>query len=133
MPFYNYRQNNSGGHFDYSEDHGIAVNVIVEATDADDANRRAETIGLYWDGCNDGRDCSCCGDRWHPAWRDESGTDVPKVYSRPVVEGMTYRELHGDSLWARWRLTPADRADVFIHYADGRIVAAGQGEAAPRT
>ncbi|MFE4367966.1 MULTISPECIES: DUF7296 family protein [unclassified Streptomyces] len=60
MPFYEFHQNNSGGGFDYDEDNGISVYVIIEAGSADVANARAEKIGLYFDGEGD---CPCCGDR----------------------------------------------------------------------
>ncbi len=132
MPFYRYRQNNSGGSFHYDETAGIGVTVIVEATDADHANSRAEAIGLYWDGCDAGRDCRCCGDRWYSQWSfngQDEGDAVPTDYDTEVREGMTYQELHPDGPWSRWRMTPEEQADAFVHYLDGRIVAAGRGPA----
>ena len=33
--------------------------------------RLAEDIGLYFDGVEQGMDCSCCGDRWYRAWEDD--------------------------------------------------------------
>ena len=56
--FYTYRQNNSGGTFVYDESAGISVNVIIEANSREQAKRRAEQIGLYFDGQ---MDCDCCG------------------------------------------------------------------------
>ena len=109
MKFYTFNQNNSGGRFDFFPNKGISQHVIIEASSADDANDRAERIGLYFDGCEVGLDCSCCGDRWHMAWRDD-GKDVPMVYSDKVVE------------------SSGDVADVYIHYADGRIVQATHRE-----
>jgi hypothetical protein len=73
--FYLFRQNNSGGSFVIRDEDGIGVVVCIEALNADDANRRAEAIGIYFNGCDDGRDCNCCGDRWSPVWKDE-GTDT---------------------------------------------------------
>lgn len=99
--FYTYSQNNSGGGFDVDEKAGICEYVIIEATSPDDADSRAENIGLYFDGCGDGRDCSCCGDRWGRAWDD--GDDVPSVYGQPV-ESTT-------KSWFRER--------AFVHYIDG--------------
>lgn len=60
--FYCFDQNNSGGGFDT-----IGENVIVEAHNADEANRIAESVGVYFDGMEDGEyvDCECCGDRWY--------------------------------------------------------------------
>lgn len=57
--FYVYRQNNSGGSFIPP-----AVDVIVEAPSAAEADTIAEGIGIYFDGAGD---CSCCGNRWHEA------------------------------------------------------------------
>lgn len=105
MKFFNFSQNNSGGSFDFIPEKGISHNVIIEAKDSEEANYRAERIGLYFDGCDRGQDCSCCGDRWSRAWADD-GKDVPMVYDSKVVE------------------SSGDIADVFIHYADGRIVQA---------
>jgi hypothetical protein len=60
---YHYRQSNPGG-FD---DMRMPKHLFVEANDVDEANRRAEGYGVYFDGMRDDIDCSCCGDRWHRA------------------------------------------------------------------
>ena len=79
--FYTFRQNNSGGSFDFNEN--LCVAVIIEAYDSDDANNRAREIGIYFDGVCDGRDCGCCGDRWHTV--DEGdGKDIPMVYGEDI-------------------------------------------------
>lgn len=109
MKFYTFDQNNSGGGFDFFPNEGISHHVIIEASSADDANDKAESIGLYFDGCEAGRDCECCGDRWYRARKDD-GKDVPMVYSEKVVE------------------SSGDVADAYIHYADGRIVQATHRE-----
>lgn len=75
--FFEYCQNNSGGSFDIDDERGIGVKVWIEATSAEDADRRAEAIGIYFDGCDKGMDCDCCGDRWSTAWGD--GSSEPKV------------------------------------------------------
>lgn len=56
--FYPFRQNNSGGEFKPP-----AIYVYVEAESEEDANRTAQDY-IYFNGCEYGRDCSCCGDRW---------------------------------------------------------------------
>ena len=100
--FYEYRQINSGGSFSNSEKDGICEYVIIEALNADHANTRAETIGLYFNGCEEGLDCPCCGDRWYRA--DESnGSEVPSIYGKPVEE--TKKSLF--------------RKYCFVHYLDG--------------
>ncbi len=57
-----YSQNNSGGSFTVN-DH-VAHNVLIEAIDFNHANSIAENVGIYFDGVKEGRDCSCCGNRW---------------------------------------------------------------------
>lgn len=79
MKFFHFNQNNSGGSFT-----GPANHVVVEAENAYDANYRAESE-VYFDGCDDGLDCPCCGDRWSRQWSDETGDDVPMVYGSPVL------------------------------------------------
>jgi hypothetical protein len=98
--FYQFRQNNSGGFFCYSDD-GIGKYVIIEAHDASEANKRAEQIGLYFNGVEDNIDCDCCGNRWYRT--DESeGDEVPSIYGEPIENC-------------------EDESDGFIHYLDGTI------------
>jgi hypothetical protein len=52
-------QNNSGGYMNGPEE-----NVFIEAKTYKNANIKAEETGIYFDGCEYGIDCSCCGDRW---------------------------------------------------------------------
>lgn len=112
MSFYTYDQNNSGGAFDFDADAGIAHYVIVEAASSDDADERAERIGIYFDGCDDGRDCDCCGDRWYRAWSD--GDDAPLVYGHDVY---SYKNLD----WSAWRRHYPDVPEAFVHYVDGTV------------
>jgi hypothetical protein len=64
--FYKYNQNNSGGHFIINDE--VTKHVIIEADSAEEANQRAEKIGIYFNGVSCGQDCDCCGDRWSSAW-----------------------------------------------------------------
>lgn len=66
--YYEFSQNNSGGSF--SVDNKLCHRLFIEAHSADEANRIAKDMGVYFDGCSEGIDCNCCGDRWHEA--DES-------------------------------------------------------------
>lgn len=102
--FFTFDQNNSGGKFDYDLEAGISSTVIIEAANANQANDRAEEIGLYFDGCENDIDCECCGDRWSKAWED-GGNDKPSLYGEDVFEAKSgwYRDV------------------VFIHYLDGKI------------
>lgn len=80
MSFYTYHQNNSGGSFT-----GPAKYVIVEASSANVANAIAEDHGLYFNGCETGQDCSCCGDRWYePSSYDIK--DEPTIYGKTIQE-----------------------------------------------
>lgn len=99
--FYTYHQNNSGGSFNKNPNKGIDEYVIVEAESASDADDRAESIGLYFNGCNEGIDCSCCGDRWYPA-SPYDANDEPLVFSYKLAET-------GDD----------NSSSVFVHYMDG--------------
>jgi len=117
--FYNFRQNNSGGGFIIDEKAGISVTVIIEADNAEDANSKALDIGLYFDGCDDGRDCPCCGDRWHGAWADE-GDEVPCEYGRPLIE-VGSEEHKAEQYYWRPMAWAGDRPEVFVHLKDGRF------------
>lgn len=59
MKYFLWGQNNSGGCFE-----GPPV-IIVEAENQEAAEVVAEQYGVYYDGVSEGRDCSCCGDRWY--------------------------------------------------------------------
>lgn len=61
---YAYYQNNSGGISDFYPENGITDIVVIEADSCEEADTKAERIGLYFDGCSVDIDCSCCGDRW---------------------------------------------------------------------
>jgi hypothetical protein len=106
--FYTFGQNNSGGSFDFDKSSGITHYVIIEAESAEDANDRAENIGLYFDG---EYDCPCCGSRWHSTW-DSDGKDVPQIYGEAVGKGTPYK---ADTLWM------GDDPEAVIHYLDGTI------------
>ncbi len=79
MKFYSFDQNNSGGRFDV--DDKVCHRVIVEAKDTDEAIGLVENLGVYFDGCENGMDCDCCGDRWYRPWRgDDGGMTFPYSY-----------------------------------------------------
>ena len=112
--FFAFRQNNSGGSFDHDPDAGIGLAVWIEAVDASHANDRAEAIGLYFDGCESGTDCPCCGDRWYPV-------------SEPDSDIKDYPSLYGE----QWREAEADEAPTldwgipsYIHPLSGGFKAA---------
>ena len=75
--WFTFDQNNSGGSFHV--DDNVGEYVIVQAENADQSNRLAEKVGLYFDGVGD---CDCCGNRWHEVYGD--GTEKPEVYSEEI-------------------------------------------------
>ena len=112
--FYEYSQNNSGGHFQM--DKTIAHFMIIEAASADAANEIAERIGIYFDGIADEIDCECCGDRWHEAVG--AGYQVPSIYGRPATDYDTRYGAGPTKLRCMW--TPEGKPYAYIHYQDGR-------------
>lgn len=110
MAFFEYRQNNSGGGFDIDESVGISVLVIIEADSAEEANRKAEDIGLYFDG--DG-DCSCCGNRWYEVWDDSDSEPVPSYYGAPIQDV----EFGSGLNFKRNKTGP----EAYVHFADGKV------------
>ena len=105
--FYTFSQNNSGGSFTTDLDRGIGEYVIIEAESAEDANSRAEAIGIYFNGIVDGIDCECCGNRWFRA-DDGAGYLAPSIYGEAIV---------GDTVLSTWSF----RSDIFIHRMDGTV------------
>lgn len=106
--FYTFVQNNSGGVFIDNEQ--VCHIVIIEADTADEANRLAETHGIYFHGIGD---CPCCGDRWYEQWSDTDGTEQPSIYNEDpqryqcawTVEGEVYcRVYHKDGLKQEYRV-----------------------------
>jgi hypothetical protein len=75
--FFEFPQNNSGGSFAIDDEAGIGPRVWIEAETKGLALSRALSIGIYFDGCDSGIDCSCCGDRWSEPWDD--GQDAPEI------------------------------------------------------
>jgi len=63
LKFYEFSQNNSGGKF--TVDDKLCHRLIIEASSEEEACSIAEDMGVYFNGCEDGIDCECCGDRWH--------------------------------------------------------------------
>lgn len=82
LQYFHFSQNNPGGSFDI--DDTIAHHVIIQAHYAEEANNIARDIGIYFNGCETGADCSCCGDRWYEAYGQ--GTETPLIYdSNPAT------------------------------------------------
>lgn len=63
MNFYEFSQNNTGGSF--VTDDKLCHRVVIEAASEKEAIQKAEEMGIYFNGVDDGMDCPCCGDRWY--------------------------------------------------------------------
>lgn len=90
--WWEFSQNNSGGSFIHDPEKGIGYLVFIEARNSDEASARAQDIGIYFDGCREGMDCSCCGDRWYEP-RGE-GDIEPTLYDEPVRAVQEGEEPH---------------------------------------
>lgn len=144
MKFFEFSQNNSGGHFDV--DDKVTHRVLIEAESADEATRIAESLGMYWNGCDEGMDCPCCGDRWYAPWSND-GKVFPFAYgsfgekeANSICENYDAelkkrdKESIGGPRWDVLFKTPekymqylADaygwtKPDGYIYYKDGRKV-----------
>lgn len=99
--FYCFNQNNSGGSFDIDSD--ITHYTVIEAGSAEEANDKAERLGIYFDGVASERDCPRCGDRWSPAWEKGSKTPAESVGFTPTTWWME------------------EGREMVVHYLDGRV------------
>ena len=104
LKWYTWRQNNSGGRF-IEPAHFVSIQAPTHTA----ARRVAADIGVYFDGCSDGRDCPCCGDRWD---------DFPDVAEMPEVYGEPMRKV-AEADWL-------DRSWLMV-YADGRVERSAEG------
>lgn len=97
--FYEFYQNNSGGWFDTK----MPRMLWIQASSLEEACDIAEEHGVYFDGCEYGRDCHCCGDRWYRP-------DSPMT--REKVEEQLAKLTGPDALkWDEW---PSQEAEFKI-------------------
>jgi len=61
--FFEFRQTNSGGHWEINDK--LCKRLFIEAHNYEEARDKALNMGVYFNGCDNGLDCSCCGDRWY--------------------------------------------------------------------
>ena len=87
MAFFTFTQNNSGGFYTKP-----AKFVIIEAENPDEANSIAEDNGVYFNGCSNGNDCECCGDRWYRT-EDYYAKDEPLIYGEKAE---LYKKTYDD-------------------------------------
>lgn len=103
LNFYKFQQNNTFGRWQIVEG-VLGYAVYVQAYTAASANEIAQELGIYFDGCDNNRDCSCCGDRWSRADEGE-GSEVPLMYGKPLEKQRNLFDL-----------------PIYVHYRDGRVV-----------
>lgn len=108
--FYTFRQNNSGGSW-----HTPAITVIVEANTAREANERAETAGVYFNGVMSGQDCECCGSRWWEQYDDENCTKTPTLWGEEINLNESYSSGPFGINWGQEAGIP----NFLIVYKDG--------------
>lgn len=117
--FYTYRQNLSGGRFDFFPERGISHLVVIEADSAEAADAKAEGLGIYFQGTQADIDCDCCGDRWYPAglWvLIDPATDEPMFDGYAIDFTAPYPKR--SPLTIKW----IDGPEGYCHYADGTVV-----------
>lgn len=108
--FYTYRQNNSGGSFKITKK--IKHFVIIEADSAKEANKKAEHIGIYFDGVEKELDCPCCGDRWHKVL-EQDGMEKPEIYGEDASSYLAFRRQLFCGL--------STKEKVIVYYKDGKV------------
>lgn len=114
MSWYEFSQNNSGGSFITNKK--VCHRVYIEAADADEANSKAETLGIYFNGIESGEDCPCCGDRWYPA--EGEGDKFPYSYTKELVFNTPEEYMQYLANTYGWNMKPEAR----LYYNDGRVL-----------
>lgn len=96
MAFFRYGQNNSGG--GYHIDDNIGHAVWIEATDHNEANDKASSLGLFSLSY-----CECCGERFYSCWQ----YDAEEAWSAQESDSW-HRNRYGQTV-------------TVIHFADGKV------------
>jgi len=111
--FYMFSQNNSGGTF--AVDDRLCHRVVIQALTEEEAVSKAEDLGCYWDGCDNGIDCNCCGDRWYKSPEEVKLPMKKSTYHSQIKTVKEYCQYLADSYgWT----TPDSR----IFYKSGKVV-----------
>ena len=66
----------------------VGYDVYLRATCADEANRIAESCGIYFDGVEKDKDCDCCGDRWYRTVYPEDPDALEDLFEFLGSEGL---------------------------------------------
>lgn len=116
--WYEFHQNNSGGFFEVNDD--VAPTVLIQAGSAKEANSKAQEIGIYFDGCRDGRDCNCCGDRWREAHGALKSFEVFGLRKQEMIEHINVRDFAKTLANENFADDPSS-PQVILYYADGSV------------
>lgn len=95
LKFYELCQNNSGGSFHV--DDKVCHRLFIEASSDDDATDIALDLGVYFNGCDTGQDCSCCGDRWYGVHE----VDINNLSKNPYTVYIWDHVKDAESEWNR--------------------------------
>ena len=107
LKFFRFQQNNSGGFFNVTDK--LCRNLYIEAHSYNEAREKATDMGVYFNGCDIGIDCSCCGDRWDDYADEINLTELNKF--EKISDYAQY--MAGEFGWT----TP----DARIFYYDGTV------------
>lgn len=107
LKWYAWNQNNSGGEFHVNDN--VAHRLFIEAYSEEEADRKAQDLGVYYNGVDDGFDCDCCGDRWYSPEKLE----FPINWGGPVFNNIhEYAGYMADNYgWTE--------PDGYLYYYDG--------------
>ena len=118
---YEFSQNNSGGQYDYDEN--LGEYVYIEADSPEKALEIADDIGIYFDGCQQGLDCSCCGDRWYDDPEEmlvESIDNIKiHVFDNHKIEYVTIPVKEANQFQMTQQYNNQKRAQMVIHTKAG--------------
>lgn len=101
--WYEFNQNNSGGSF--IENDKVTHRIFIQAMSLKDAVSKSEELGVYFNGCDSGIDCPCCGDRWSEPnalefpvdWGKGSVFNNIEEYSEYMAKNYGWFEMKNDS------------------------------------
>lgn len=123
--FFEFSQNNSGGSF--TVDEKLCHRLFIEADSYEEAVDKAENLGCYWNGVDEGMDCSCCGDRWHQPFGEidlmkmDSNKDGGYPVGRFLYKDDSVEKFKTDYSGMEWIEDPIEVEKYSSRYAQGRV------------
>ena len=105
MKFYEFCQNDSGGFF--KVDDKVCHRLFIEANTFAEAVDKAEELGCYWNGVDEGIDCECCVDRW---WLHEAIVDIEKYKNEGYIV-ISLSKRNWEKRYGKYRIIQKPKAD----------------------